>query len=907
MSRIIVKNLHKRVTEKELQKVFSVHGQVTDLQLKYTKNGLFRGFAFIGYSGESDANEAINALNNTYIGATKISVEICAALGSKDKPRGWSRYAADSSAYAKLNSQHTTNHQKVKANKPNKIIKFDELQNDDPKFREFLSVHGVNGTDVSWCDDPLQLPQHTTSKSAADAPQEAEKSTTDESTLIDSECLKKRRDVSDGDNGEARETNTKSSPAVDTAGDKATKVPAVRKHQIEFTVKITNIPVRAKKRYVREFLSPLKPKSLRLPPKIKSIAFAGFLTEKEMNQALNKHRTYHDGRCIEVRRYVDRKPPAVQSSTSAPDAPPSSATDSAIEPVGETGRIFVRNLPQCTTEEQLEQLFSKYGELVEMHLPVDRYSRKLKGFAFVGFMFPENAERAFSELDGSVFLGRMLHLIPAKPKVSVEEDGDEVSGNYKEKKERQQKREATSGHNWNTLFLGANTVAELMADRYDTSKKEVLSSEQGAGAAVRLALGETQLVAETRDFLQLHGVQLDVFAQPSVARSRNVILAKNLPANTSVETLRGKFAVYGRLGRLLLPPSGVSALVEFGEASEARAAFRALAYSRLGSAPLYLEWAPVGALTPADTADKAADTANDADAEQEQKQKSGDATLEDKSDDVTADDESSSALIFVDRQGDKGESTPVQSKPSPVDTPVEEGCVLFVKNINFDTSDDSLLEHFSQCGPVLSASVSRRARTSRENGEIGGDKQNQLLSQGYGFVTYTKSRHAQKALKRLQLSMLDSHTLELKLSNRTVQPHVKSQREKQTASKQKSAKIIVKNLPFQASKKEVIELFKTFGELNAVRLPKKLSESGSGHHRGFAFVEYNSRHDAKRAFNALCASTHLYGRRLVLDWAESVADEVDDLDALRHKTAARNALDDGPSRKRVKMDDEQAW
>lgn len=86
----------------------------------------------------------------------------------------------------------------------------------------------------------------------------------------------------------------------------------------------------------------------------------------------------------------------------------------------------------------------------------------------------------------------------------------------------------------------------------------MLSSEQGAGAAVRLALGETQLVAETRDFLQLHGVQLDVFAQPSVARSRNVILAKNLPANTSVETLRSKFAVYGRLGRLLLPPSGVS-------------------------------------------------------------------------------------------------------------------------------------------------------------------------------------------------------------------------------------------------------------------------------------------------------------------------------------------------------------
>lgn len=37
----------------------------------------------------------------------------------------------------------------------------------------------------------------------------------------------------------------------------------------------------------------------------------------------------------------------------------------------------------------------------------------------------------------------------------------------------------------------------------------------------------------------------------------------------------------------------------------------------------------------------------------------------------------------------------------------------------------------------------------------------------------------------------------------------------------------------------------------------------------------------QRAFNALCHSTHLYGRRLVLEWADS---EVS-LQALRRKTA----------------------
>lgn len=38
------------------------------------------------------------------------------------------------------------------------------------------------------------------------------------------------------------------------------------------------------------------------------------------------------------------------------------------------------------------------------------------------------------------------------------------------------------------------------------------------------------------------------------------------------------------------------------------------------------------------------------------------------------------------------------------------------------------------------------------------------------------------------------------------------------------------------------------------------------------------------AFNALCQSTHLYGRRLVLEWAEQ-SDENEDISMLRKRTA----------------------
>lgn len=43
------------------------------------------------------------------------------------------------------------------------------------------------------------------------------------------------------------------------------------------------------------------------------------------------------------------------------------------------------------------------GPLSELHYPIDSLTKKPKGFAFVTFMFPEHAVRAYAEVDGQVF------------------------------------------------------------------------------------------------------------------------------------------------------------------------------------------------------------------------------------------------------------------------------------------------------------------------------------------------------------------------------------------------------------------------------------------------------------------------------------------------------------------------
>ena len=78
-------------------------------------------------------------------------------------------------------------------------------------------------------------------------------------------------------------------------------------------------------------------------------------------------------------------------------------------------------------------------------------------------------------------------------------------------------------------------------------------------------------------------------------------------------------------------------------------------------------------------------------------------------------------------------------------------------------------------------------------------------------------------------------------------------------------KIIVKNVAFQATSKDIRQLFSPFGTLKSVRLPKKFD----GTPRGFAFVEFVMAPDAKTAHQAL-KRTHLYGRHLVLEASREV-------------------------------------
>lgn len=98
------------------------------------------------------------------------------------------------------------------------------------------------------------------------------------------------------------------------------------------------------------------------------------------------------------------------------------------------------------------------------------------------------------------------------------------------------------------------------------------------------------------------------------------------------------------------------------------------------------------------------------------------------------------------------------------------------------------------------------------------------------------------------------------------------------AGKVTTPKLIVRNVPFEASKRDLQQLFRPFGQLKSLRLPKKFD----GSHRGFAFVEFLTLNEAKSAVEGI-RGTHLYGRRVALE----PANEEEGVAELRAKTAAK--------------------
>ncbi|KAI0810450.1 RNA recognition domain-containing protein [Xylaria sp. FL0064] len=790
-SRIFVRGLPPTINETELRKYFSAKGHVSDI--KFFPQ---RRIGYIGYKTPQEAAEAVKYFNRSFIRMSRINVEIAKPIADHTTPTSkvissGGRPAPGSSTNSARQSVPT----EEKSDASPKKRKRDALNESDPKLQEFLNVmqaSNISANKLHGHEDDSVLEPPTKKVAAVDEPESG-----DECQSMPAESSRRKATPPPKLAPESQK-EPPAVPIVDAPADEPDEqqAPESVNNAQDTTTRPVDDDDWLRNRTNR--LLDLADEDEIVPVRPQSTA------ADTTDQQITNHENPDNDTVME------------EDTVAAPEENVEGSTDSqgtaTLDAIRKTARIFCRNLPYDATAEDLRTHFEKFGEVEEVHVPSDA-SNKNRGMGFILFRDREAAVKAFQS-DRATFQGRILHLLPAKAKTNELDEFELAKLPLKQQNLiKKRKKAAASTWSWNSLYMSQDAVNTSVADRLGISKSELLDPTS-SDAGVKQALAESEIIQDTKSYFAANGVNLESFKLRP--RSDDVILVKNLDANTKSEEIRNLFEEHGRVLRVLIPPTGVIAIVQLASPSDGKRAFAKLAYRRFGSSQLFLEKAP-------------RDIFFDSAPAQSQNPSTQPVAMEK----VSASD-----LLEEDSKQPSSDAT------------------LFVKNLNFDTTTNALAEAFQHLEGFKSALVKTKKDIKRPG---------QTLSMGFGFISFENSDMAAAAAKVMDGHVLMGHKLQIRASHRGLDAAEERKKKDELANKA-TCTLIVKNLPFQASKREIKALFSAYSQIKAVRMPKKFNHSG----RGFAFVDFSSSKEAASALQAL-EGTHLLGRRLILQYAEAEA------------------------------------
>ncbi|KAF8241818.1 RNA-binding domain-containing protein [Wilcoxina mikolae CBS 423.85] len=793
-TRVFVRGLPPTFTEAEFRSHFAKRNDVTDARLI-----AHRRIGYIGFKTPEDAQAAVRYFDRTYIRMSKIGVEIAKSVAESHKIHSKNRSSlqGDTRKRQKLSpaaaSAPIENKLKRKLD-DSTVDKVDAPPN--KKLQEFLDVMNPSAKSNTWSNV-----DHTGTIPTVE-------SNANDDEYVDSICLAK-----------VSQPQPPPTPRAEIAIIAEDKQDIGSQTLIEDTVGSVSDA---------DWLRSRTSRLLDLTDDVPSLLTTSDSPSSQAALATASHSAHFakedipGATTVEIGTLDHSKPPQV---------------DDAVETILQSGRLFVRNLPYSAAEDDLRQLFSAYGELQEVHLPIDTKSQTSKGFVYVLYKTPSDAVEAYNELDRKEFQGRLLHIIPAAPKRENKLDEYAIS-KLPLKKQRELKRKATAAtnqFNWNSMYMNADAVISSVAHKLGVSKADLLDPTSSDGA-VKQAHAETHVIQETKAYFQSNGIDLKAFENRE--RDDKVVLLKNFPFGTKPNELRKLLGEFGELRQLLMPPTGTIAIAEFTTAPSARAAFTGLAYRRFKDGILFLEKGPQGLFTGSTTASTASVTPGI------------DAKIS------TSDLKDSSAV----EQGN------------------QEATTLFVRNLSFNTTADGFILAFQPLQGFLWARLKTKSDPK---------KPDQTLSMGFGFVGFEKLEQARAAIAAMNGYSLDNHKLLVKIAHKGADAASKAKAaDTKNAAAMKGTKVIIKNLPFEVTKHDIRSLFGKYGTLRTVRMPKKLGNKT----RGFAFAEFVTTRDAANAMDAL-KDTHLLGRRLVLDYAQHDSEDAEEeIDRMTKKASKQTGL-----------------
>jgi nucleolin len=131
--------------------------------------------------------------------------------------------------------------------------------------------------------------------------------------------------------------------------------------------------------------------------------FVEMSTPEEAERAAETlDKSMFSGRVLTVNEAKERKPISRENSK----------TESRYVPG--TSKLYVGNLPYSVTSDELEELFSSAGKVLDISMIVDKETKRPKGFAFIEMCDCESAEKAVKIFNEKEIGGRSMSVNSAR-------------------------------------------------------------------------------------------------------------------------------------------------------------------------------------------------------------------------------------------------------------------------------------------------------------------------------------------------------------------------------------------------------------------------------------------------------------------------------------------------------------
>lgn len=78
-------------------------------------------------------------------------------------------------------------------------------------------------------------------------------------------------------------------------------------------------------------------------------------------------------------------------------------------------KIYVGNIANSATEQELNDVFTPFGEVISAKIIKDKFTGESRGFGFVEMQDKDAAQEAINNLNGTDFAGQQIRVNEARP------------------------------------------------------------------------------------------------------------------------------------------------------------------------------------------------------------------------------------------------------------------------------------------------------------------------------------------------------------------------------------------------------------------------------------------------------------------------------------------------------------